>query len=82
MPREGAIFVPGWVDAGGLHLNAAQFLRLMPKAYVSGKSEGSLDVHVAQMRSEVGEQLPTTFQATEMGPAWTVKPAPLKLRRE
>ena len=79
---EGAIFVPGWVDAGGLHLNAAQFLRLMAKAYLPGKPEGSLDVHVAQMRSETGEQLPTTFHATEMGPAWTIKPAPLKLAKQ
>jgi hypothetical protein len=77
---SGAIFVPGWVDVEGQHLNAAQFLRLMSKAYLN--SGPSLDVHVAQMRSEVGEGLPTTFRATEMGPTWTVKPAPLKFVKE
>jgi hypothetical protein len=68
--------------AKGQHLNAAQFLRLMSKAFLAGNPGGSLDVHVAQMRSEVGEGMPTTFKATEMGPTWTVKPAPLKLKRD
>ena len=80
---QGAIFVPGWVDVEGQHLNSAQFLRLMSKAFLSGTSDGSLDVHFPRRCAQKSaKDFRLRFAQPRWVRAWTVKPAPLKLTPE
>ncbi len=74
--------IPGWISAGALRVNSAQFLRLMAYAFESAalsKSTASFELATCEMPSPVGLVFPTTRLGEDMGATWTLKPAPLKL---
>ena len=75
--------IPGWVDVGGLRVNAAQFLRLMAQRFekaASGAAETSFEIKTCEMPTPLGLVFPTTRPGEDMGQTWTAKPAVLKLQ--
>lgn len=75
LPRNS---VPVHVNAGGVKLNASQFLKLMAMAQKAG-SGGRLPVRLCDMTSTITLGYPTSRPTTECGQTWTVKPAPFSV---
>ena len=71
--------VPASIDAGNLHLNAAQFLRLMAQAYLDPAPEKVLKVNGVVMFSAATTLFPRNSEMMDQGNGWTFKPAPLRL---
>jgi hypothetical protein len=69
--------IPTWVTVDGVRLNAAQFLRLMAEALASPQPDARLKVRNSYMFSAVGEGFPRTRPRSDIGAAWTIKPARL-----
>jgi hypothetical protein len=67
--------VPAWIDAGGLRVNAAQFLKLMAQAYLDPAPSRRLNVTTCQMFHAPGTTCATVRHVTETGSGWTLKPA-------
>lgn len=69
--------VPAWIDAAGLRLNAAQFLKLLAQAYLDPIPSRKLSVTTCQMFHAPGTMCATVRHITETGTGWTLKPARL-----
>ncbi|HEY6293911.1 MAG TPA: hypothetical protein VI455_20340 [Terriglobia bacterium] len=72
-------FIPSAITVGGVNVNAAQFLRLMAAALVTPSQDAKLRVKMTYLFPGTAELTPKTRPMTEMGGAWTIKPAPLEL---
>jgi len=69
--------IPSAVTVGGVNINAAQFLRLMATALVTPSADAKLRVRMTYLFPGMAEVIPKTRPMSEMGGAWTIKPAPL-----
>jgi hypothetical protein len=68
---------PGLIDIGTLHLNAAQFLRLMAQAYLDPSPSKILKVNAVTLSTRAGFMFPKNTLMTDQSNSWTYKPAPL-----
>ena len=69
--------VPAEIEVGALHLNAAQFLRLMAQAYLDPRPDKTLTVIPISLASFASYMFPKNTPMTDLGSAWTFKPAPI-----
>jgi len=69
--------VPAAIDVGSLHLTAAQFLRLMAQAYLDPRPDKTLTVVPISLASMASYFFPKNTPMTDLGSAWTLKPAPI-----
>ena len=69
--------VPATIDVGSLHLTAAQFLRLMAQAYLDPRPDKALTVVPISLASMASYFFPKNTPMTDLGSAWTFKPAPI-----
>jgi hypothetical protein len=73
--------IPSGVKVGGIDVNAAQFLRLMAGALVAPSADTKLEVRMTYLLPGQAWLMPKTRPLTDMGEAWTIKPAPLEVGR-
>ena len=69
--------VPVVIEVGSLHLNAAQFLRLMAQAYLDPRPERTLTVVPISLVSMASYMFPKNTPMSDLASAWTFKPAPI-----
>jgi hypothetical protein len=69
--------VPAAVEVGSMHLTAAQFLRLMAQAYLDPRPDKTLTVVPISLASMASYFFPKNTPMTDLGSAWTFKPAPI-----
>jgi hypothetical protein len=71
--------VPSIIEIGSLHLNAAQFLRLMAQAYLDPSPSRILKFNAVTLSTRSGFMFPKNTLMTDQSNSWTLKPAPLLL---
>ena len=70
--------VPSTMEVASLHLNAAQFLRLMAQAYLDPSPNRILKVNAVTLSTRAGFMFPKNTPMTDQSNSWTFKPAPLR----
>ncbi|HEV2423870.1 MAG TPA: hypothetical protein VGZ29_03475 [Terriglobia bacterium] len=69
--------IPSGITAGGIDMNAAQFLRLMATAIVTPDRQARFRVKMTYLSPGTAMLTPKTRALVDMGGAWTIKPAPI-----
>jgi hypothetical protein len=69
--------VPTFIQVGSLHLNAAQFLHLMARAYLDPSPGKTVPVSAITLTTRAAFMFPKNTLMIDQSNAWTYKPAPL-----
>jgi len=70
---------PSSIEVASLHVNAAQFLRLMVQAYLDPSPNHVLKVNAVTLSTRAGFMFPKNTPMTDQSNSWTFKPVPLRL---
>ncbi len=74
--------IPFGIEIDGIRMNPAQFLKLMAQALVTPDPDKKLMVRMTYMFGGPGELYPKTRLLSDIGFAWTLKPAQLETKLE